>query len=51
MLGVDACAEADFDSRTEGLEVGDSGDTRIVDFTLKQASVRRSLQNQVEGGD
>ena len=26
-LGVDACAEADLDSRAEGLDVGDGGDT------------------------
>jgi hypothetical protein len=34
-LSIDACAEADFDSWTEGLDVGDCGDTRVVDLALK----------------
>jgi hypothetical protein len=33
-LGVDAGAEADFDSGAEGLGVGDCGDTRVVDLAL-----------------
>lgn len=33
-LGVDAGAEADFDSGAQGLGVGDCGDTGVIDLAL-----------------
>ena len=33
-LSIDASTEADFNSGTESLDVGNSSDTRVVDFPL-----------------
>lgn len=38
-LGVDAGAETDFDSWTEGLDVRYCGDTRVVDFSLTRQRI------------
>ena len=49
-LGVDAGAEADFDSRAEGLGVGDCGDARVVDLALRALAPHKFQEQGVAVG-
>lgn len=46
MLGVDGSAEAEFDSRTECLDVGKRGDAVVVDLALQYVSPRFSKRRE-----
>ena len=50
MLSVDGSADAEFDSWTEGLDVGKSCDAVVVDFTLQKCKSRCTRGEDLDEG-